>query len=115
MFVNVSRRYDSSLSQVFSSGLIATHSGRLQTYVKHGIRLNCRNAATGDSPVQGPGNGEQHNLNPEGATHLEATHQNCCALSGLSEIYEHLPRALPWAITLRPFGAEKGAFIKVLR
>jgi hypothetical protein len=32
---------------------------------------------------------------------------HCCAPSGLEPYRAHQPRALPWAITLGPFGAEQ--------
>jgi hypothetical protein len=61
-----------------------------------------RNAAQCDSPGQRPGY----------ATFfyqaLKGRHTRCCAPSGLGMVLTIEPRALPWAITVRPFGAAEG-------
>jgi hypothetical protein len=62
-----------------------------------------RNAASCDSPGQRPGYAA-----PSFHQALKGRHNRGFALSGLESLLIIGPRALPWAVTARPFGATKG-------
>jgi hypothetical protein len=58
-----------------------------------------RNAAQDDSPGQRPGCASLF------VRALKGRNSGCVALSGLGLILDIEPRALPWAVLVRPFGA----------
>ena len=60
------------------------------------------NAAAYNSPGQRPGDALV--LHPA----LKGRHRRCIAPSGLGSFLTIEPRALPWAIECRPFGAAGG-------
>jgi hypothetical protein len=62
-----------------------------------------RNAAHCDSPGQRPGYAA-----PSFHQALKGRHNWGFALSGLESLLIIRPRALPWAIAVRPFGAAEG-------
>ena len=61
-----------------------------------------RNAAQCDSPGQRPGYAAVFQQA------LKGRHHRCFAPSGLGMFLTIEPRALPWAIECRPFGAAEG-------
>ena len=60
------------------------------------------NGATYDSPGQRPGYASPFHQA------LKGRHHRCPAPSGLGLFLDIEPRALPWVITVRPFGAAEG-------
>ena len=97
----------SSLPTSFDLAPLAPYSGTMSGLCR--ARQNrrddfSRNAAQCDSPGQRPG------IASSSHQALKGRHKHGPALSGLARILNIEPRALPWAISVRPLGAPDAGY-----
>ena len=77
---------------------------RFKLRVGFAIRLNCRNAATGESPGQRPGFELIESQSPEGATHLAETCKILAPFQGLAKFTNIYPGRCPGLSPDAPLG-----------